>query len=230
MSGTSADLLPCVELEPRGPGAPADAAVVWLHGLGADGHDFEPIVPQLGLPRDLRVRFVFPHAPAIPVSLNFGMVMPAWYDVGGPDLRRTTHDEAGIRRSVARVERLIAREKERGVAARRIVLAGFSQGGAIAIQAALRHGERLAGLVALSTFLVLPRELADERSQANRDLPVLQCHGTFDPMVAEEYGRACRDALRSLGYDVRWHAFPMQHQVCAEEIDFIGAFLRESLA
>lgn len=220
-------LLPCVELEPR---RKADSAVIWLHGLGADGHDFVPVVPELRLPASLAVRFVFPHAPSIPVTLNFGMVMPAWYDLGGPDLRRTKHDEPGIRKSVARVEALVARERSRGVPADRIVLAGFSQGGAIAIQTALRHAERLAGLVALSTYLLLEEKLADERADANRDLPILQCHGTLDPMVPEERGRACRDKLSSLGYAVSWHAWPMQHQVCAEEIDVIGAFLRERLS
>jgi phospholipase/carboxylesterase len=223
----SADLLPCVEIEPR---ARADASVVWLHGLGADGHDFEPVVPELGLPAGHRVRFVFPHAPAIPVSLNFGMVMPAWYDIAGPDLRRTRHDEPGIRASAARVEALIARERARGVPSDRVVLAGFSQGGAIAIHTALRHAERLAGLVALSTYLVLPEKLAAERSEACRDVPVLQCHGTLDPMVPHERGVACRDALLALGYDVTWRDWPMQHQVCAEEIGLIGAWLRERLA
>jgi phospholipase/carboxylesterase len=219
--------LPCVEIEPR---RKADAAVIWLHGLGADGHDFEPIVPHLGLGADAAVRFVFPHAPAIPVSLNFGMVMPAWYDIAGPDLKRTRHDEAGIRRSAASVETLIARERERGVASERIVLAGFSQGGAIALHVALRHGERLAGLIALSTYLLLEETLAAERSDANRAIPILQCHGTMDPMVPEERGRACRDGLTALGWSVRYETWPMQHQVCDEEIDVIGGWLRERLA
>ncbi len=220
-------LLPCVEIEPK---RKADSAVIWLHGLGADGHDFVPVVPELGLPASLAVRFVFPHAPPIPVSLNFGMVMPAWYDIGGPDLRRTKHDESGIRKSAARVEALVLRERERGVPANRIVLAGFSQGGAVAIHTALRHGERLAGLVALSTYLVLDDKLDAERSDANRDLPILQCHGTMDPMVPEDRGRECRDKLQSLGYAVSWHAWPMEHQVCAQEIGVIGAFLRERLS
>jgi len=218
--------LPCVEIEAR---KRADASVIWLHGLGADGHDFEPIVPRLGL-GDQAVRFVFPHAPAIPVSLNFGMVMPAWYDIAGPDLNRTRHDEAGIRKSAARVETLIARERERGVKAERIVLAGFSQGGAIALFTALRHRETLAGVVALSTYLLLPEKLAAERSDANRRLPVLQCHGTRDPMVPEAAGRACRDALTSLGWSVRYETWPMEHQVCEEEIDVVGEWLRGRLA
>ena len=204
--------------------------MIWLHGLGADGHDFEPVVPQLGLRASLAVRFVFPHAPAIPVSLNYGMVMPAWYDIAGPDLRRTKHVEPGIRLSAVRVEALISRELRRGVAAERIVLAGFSQGGAVAIHAALRHPARLAGLIALSTYLVLPELAEGERTDANRDLPVLQCHGTFDPMVPEERGRACRDKLMSLGYPVTWRTWPMEHQVCAEEIAVIGAWITERLA
>jgi phospholipase/carboxylesterase len=218
-------LLPCVEIEPR---RRADAAVIWLHGLGADGHDFEPIVPHLGV-GELAIRFVFPHAPAIPVSLNFGMVMPAWYDIAGPDLRRTRHDEAGIRRSQAAVLALVARERERGVPASRVVLAGFSQGGAIALFTALRHAERFAGLIALSTYLVLEEKLDAERSDANAGQAILQCHGTLDPMVPQERGRECRDRLKSLGYDVRWHSWPMEHQVCAEEIEVVGAFLRERL-
>jgi phospholipase/carboxylesterase len=220
-------LLPCVEIEPRGQAA--DAAVIWLHGLGADGHDFEPIVPELGLGK-LAVRFVFPHAPAIPVSLNYGMVMPAWYDIAGADLRRTRHDAAGIRKSVARVEALIARERGRGVAAKRIVLAGFSQGGAVAVHAALRHHERLAGLVALSTYLPAEDTLEGELAEANADLPVLQCHGSFDPMVPQDRGEACRDRLVALGHPVDWHVWPMEHQVCAEEIEAIGAWLRGRLA
>jgi phospholipase/carboxylesterase len=219
--------LPCVEIEPK---KTADASVVWLHGLGADGHDFAPIAPRFGTASGANVRFVFPHAPAIPVSLNFGMVMPAWYDIAGPDLRRTRHDEAGIRRSAARIETLIAREKSRGVASPRIVLAGFSQGGAIALHVALRHAETLAGLLVLSSYLLLPEKLEAERSDANRRLPILQCHGTLDPMVPEERGRACRDALTSLGWSVRYETWPMEHQVCEEEIDVIGGWLRERLA
>jgi phospholipase/carboxylesterase len=173
---------------------------------------------------------VFPHAPAIPVSLNFGMVMPAWYDIAGPDLRQTRHDEAGIRLSAARVETLIAREKSRGVRPERIVLAGFSQGGAVALHVALRHAETLAGLIVLSSYLLLPEKLEAERSDANRRLPILQCHGTHDPMVPEERGRACRDTLQSLGWSVRYETWPMEHQVCDEEIDVIGAWLRERLS
>jgi len=218
--------LPCVEIEPK---KTPDASVIWLHGLGADGHDFAPIAPRLGRASGVNPRFVFPHAPSIPVSLNFGMVMPAWYDIAGPDLRRTRHDEPGIRLSASRVETLIAREKSRGIASDRIVLAGFSQGGAIALHVALRHAEPLAGLLVLSSYLLLPEKLEAERSDANRGLAILQCHGTLDPMVPEERGRSCRDALTSLGWSVRYETWPMQHQVCDEEIDVIGAWLRERL-
>jgi phospholipase/carboxylesterase len=218
-------LLPCVEIEPA---EPADAAVIWLHGLGADGHDFEPIVPELGLPSANRIRFVFPNAPQIPVTLNGGMVMPAWYDVYGLNVT-DRQDADGIRSSALHVEALIAREKDRGIAADRIVLAGFSQGGAIALQAGLRHEERLAGLMALSAWLPLSGTLEDERSDANRDTPILQCHGTLDPMVAETRGRESAETLRRLGYEVRYETYPMQHQVCLEEIELVGGWLSERL-
>ncbi len=162
--------------------------MIWLHGLGADGHDFEPIVPHLGIPAEAGVRFVFPHAPAIPVTLNMGMVMPAWYDITELDLKKR-HDEAGIRLAASRVEALIARERESGIPSEKIVLAGFSQGGAIAIHTALRHAEPLAGLLALSSYLVLPEALEAERSEANLRLPIFQGHGTLDPMVPVERGR-----------------------------------------
>jgi phospholipase/carboxylesterase len=226
MTNADADaLLPCVEIEP-GSGT-ADAAVVWLHGLGADGHDFEPIVPELGLPADHRIRFVFPHARRIPVTLNMGMVMPAWYDIRSLDERGT--DAAGVQRSAAQVEALLSREKERGVPASRIVLAGFSQGGAIALYDGLRHTERLAGILALSTYLVVADDLESERSDANRDVPILQCHGSFDPMVPERLGAAACETLRGLGYGVRYETYPMQHQVCIEEIRLIGEWLQERL-
>jgi len=218
-------LLPAVRIEPRG--GVADASVVWLHGLGADGHDFEPIVPQLGLPADHRIRFVFPHARPIPVTLNMGMSMPAWYDIRSLESRGT--DEAGVLRSAAQVEALLAHEKAQGVPACRIVLAGFSQGGAIALYAGLRHPERLAGLLALSTYLVVAENLDAERSDVNRDVPILQCHGTYDPMVPEALGRACNETLTGLGYASRYETYPMEHQVCIEEIRLVGAWLSERL-
>jgi phospholipase/carboxylesterase len=224
MSDTTATL-PCAELEPHA--GTADAAVIWLHGLGADGNDFVPIVPELGLPADHRIRFVFPHAPAIPVTLNFGTVMPAWYDIRTLESRGS--DEDGVRVSVAHLERLIAREIERGVLAERIVIAGFSQGGAIALFGGLRHSSRLAGILALSTYLLLPEKLGSEAAASNRAVPILQCHGSMDPMVPEAMGRTARDHLTELGYQVEYETYPMEHQVCLKEIQLIGDWLRARL-
>ena len=218
---TKSDLLPCVEIEPR---SRAAHSVIWLHGLGADGNDFVPIVPHLRLDPELAVRFVFPHAPRIPVTLNSGFVMPAWYDIYGPDLRQG-QDEAGIRRSAAQVKALIEREVERGVPTRKVVLAGFSQGGAIAVYSALRHEKPLAGVIALSTYLVLGESLAAEISSANRGIAVFQAHGTEDPMVPFRRGEDLRRQLLDLGCDVTWRTYPMQHEVCMEEIADIGAWL-----
>ncbi len=226
MSHRPADLLPAVELEPK---RPARHSVIWLHGLGADGHDFPPIVPELGLDPMLAIRWVFPHAPAIPVTINGGMVMPAWYDIRGTDFH-VRHDEEGIRRSAAHLTRLIERENERGIRSERIVLAGFSQGGAIANHVALRHPELLSGLVLLSTYLVLPETLAAERNAANQGIPIFQAHGTLDPMVTFDRGLAARDRLRGLGHDVAWHEYPMGHQVCLEEIQDLGGWFAELLS
>lgn len=205
-----------------------DAAVIWLHGLGADGHDFEPVVPELRLPSRLRLRFVFPHAPVRPVTINMGMPMRAWYDIlqmgGGKE------DEAGIRASQALVQALIEQEKGRGVNPRRIVLAGFSQGGAIVLQTGLRHPERLAGILALSTYLPLAGKLAAERSAANRGLPVFMAHGTQDPMIGIARARESRAALEALGYPVQWKEYAMAHSVCGEEIADIAAWLLMLLA
>lgn len=198
--------------------------MIWLHGLGADGHDFEPLVPMLGLPRRLAVRFVFPHAPERPVTINTGMRMRAWYDIvrlgAGAE-----EDSAGIRESQAQLEGLIARERERGIESRRIVLAGFSQGGAIALHTGLRHPERLAGILALSTYLPLAGTLEAERSAASAEVPVFMAHGLHDEMIGIERALASRDALEALGYAVAWHEYPMAHAVCEEEVTAIAGWL-----
>jgi phospholipase/carboxylesterase len=197
-----------------------DVAVIWLHGLGADGHDFEPIVPELSLPRP--VRFVFPHAPVRPVTINQGMRMRAWYDIfqfgGGPE------DEAGIRASQKLVEGLIASES-----GKKIVLAGFSQGGAIVLQTALRSPERLAGVLALSTYLPIAAKLAAERNDANHDLPVFMAHGQHDDIIPIDRARKSRDFLLGLKYNVEWHEYPMPHSVCAPELEDISRFLKRVL-
>jgi phospholipase/carboxylesterase len=209
--------------------APApDAAVIWLHGLGADGHDFEPLVPELRLPARLRLRFVFPHAPVRPVTINMGMPMRAWYDIlqmgGGRE------DAAGIRDSQGLLEALVARERGRGIAASRIVLAGFSQGGAVALHTGLRHAERLAGVLALSTYLPLAATVAAERSAANRDLPVFMAHGRQDPMIDIARARESRAFLEGLGCAVQWREYAMPHSVCAEEVGDIAGWLLSRLA
>jgi phospholipase/carboxylesterase len=217
--------LEAIEIETA---AAPDAAVIWLHGLGADGYDFEPVVPELRLPPRLRVRFVFPHAPERPVTINMGMRMRAWYDIlqmgGGRE------DEVGIRAAQDQMQSLIEREKSRGVETRRIVLAGFSQGGAIALQAGLRHPERLAGILALSTYLPLAGTLAAERSPVNRDLPIFMAHGTHDPMIAVARARESRAALQALGYPVDWREYAMAHSVCGDEIVDVAAWLLRLLA
>jgi phospholipase/carboxylesterase len=201
---------------------PPGLTVIWLHGLGADGHDFEPIVPELGL--RIPVRFVFPHAPVRPVTINGGMAMRAWYDILGFD-RQAAEDAEGIRTSAAAVTKLIDRELARGMASDRIVLAGFSQGGAIALQTALREPRPLAGVLALSTYLPLRATLAAERSAANSGLPIFMAHGTADPVLPLTLAESSRRTLEALGYEVEWHAYPMPHSVCVEEISAIGAWL-----
>jgi phospholipase/carboxylesterase len=217
----STELLPTVEIET----APNPThSVVWMHGLGADGNDFVPIVEELRLD-GLAVRFVFPHAPQQPVTINGGYVMRAWYDIGYEDLS-LKEDEKGVRESQHAVDQLIERERERGVPAARVVLAGFSQGGAIALQSGLRYPERLAGIIALSTYLPLPDKVEAERSTANQDVPILMLHGTEDPIVPLKLARASCAKLLTLGYPVAWQEYAMPHSVCAEEIADIGLWLR----
>lgn len=199
--------------------------ILWLHGLGADGHDFAPIVPELVRPDWPALRFVFPHAPARPITINGGMRMRGWYDITSLDFSRRQEDEAGIRDSIARVGLLIAREAERGVPPSRLILAGFSQGGAVTLALGLRRGEPLAGLVALSTYLPLGASTAAESTPAGRATPVFMAHGRLDPVIPEPLGIASRDALRGLGVEVDWHDYPMPHAVCAEEIAALGDWL-----
>lgn len=213
--------LPCVETET----APDPRfAVIWLHGLGADGHDFAPLVPQLVDPAWPALRFVFPHAPVRAVTVNGGARMRAWYDILGVRIA-DRQDEAGIRASIGELEALIAREGERGIAPERVLVAGFSQGGAIALAGALRHASALAGVIALSTYLPLVERLAAERHAANAQLPVFMAHGSHDPIVPEPLGMVSRDAMRQLGHEVAWHSYPMAHQVCAEEIADLRAWM-----
>lgn len=197
-------------------------SVIWLHGLGADGHDFEPIVPELRLPADLPLRFVFPHAPTRPVTINGGMVMRAWYDIVTLDAQGRA-DAEGVRTSTAILEALIARELERGIPAEKIVIAGFSMGGAIAINTALHTAHRLAGLMALSTYLPLPGDI--DGPGGSRDLPVFMAHGSFDPMLPVQWGQLSAKKLQETGFSVEWHEYPMAHAVCPQEIADIREWL-----
>jgi phospholipase/carboxylesterase len=216
------DRLEAVEVET---GRQPRASVIWMHGLGADGHDFEPLVPALGLPATTQpVRFVFPHAPMRPVTINAGMVMRAWYDVR-PEAGERREDAAGVRASQAGIEGLIARERGRGVAAGRIVLAGFSQGGAMALHTGLRHAERLAGILALSCFLPMADTVVAEASLANRDIPIFMAHGIHDDLIPLARGRRARDVLQGLGYRVEWHEYPMPHAVCDTEVADLSRWL-----
>ncbi len=203
-------------------------SVIWLHGLGADGHDFEPIVPELRLPDELALRFVFPHAPVRPVTINGGMAMRAWYDIFSLD-RDGPVDEEGIRASGEILDGLIGRELERGMVADRIVVAGFSQGGAIALHAALRYPQRLAGLMALSTYLPLmgsfDAEVVRNKDAANRDIPIFMAHGSFDPVLPMQMGASSAELLTGAGFNIEWHDYPIAHAVCGEEIEHIRDWL-----
>ena len=218
-------LLPRVELE-SAPNPPS--AVIWLHGLGADGHDFASLVPELDLSNCPPIRFVFPHAPSMPVTVNGGYLMPAWYDILGPNLV-SQQDAAGIQASERAIVALIAHEVARGIPAERIVLAGFSQGCAMALHTGLRLPQRLAGLMALSGYLPLADRLAAERHVANAQTPVFMAHGTQDPVVVFARGEASRDALAALDQPVHWHSYPMPHSLHPREIADISAFLAQVL-
>ncbi len=205
-----------------------EVSVIWLHGLGADGNDFVPIVRELDLAGMQDIRFVFPHAPTMPVTINNGYVMRAWYDIIGVDLSRR-EDEKGLRASQAMVEQLIAQEKARGIPAERIVLAGFSQGCAMTIQTGLRHPEKLAGLLCLSGYVPLHTTIAEERHPSNQATPIFMAHGRGDQVIPVIRAEQSRDLLRSLGYEVEWHEYPMPHSVCQEEVDDISAWFRRVL-
>jgi len=220
------ELLPSVELEPA---QPAIASVIWLHGLGADGNDFKPIVPQLGLPTTLPVRFVFPHAPVRPVTLNFGAPMRAWYDIVSLT-KEGRQDATGIRASEAAVQALIKRENARGIPNHKIVIAGFSQGGAIALHTGVRYPETLAGIMGLSTYLPLGDLLAAEAHAANQSTPIFLAHGSYDDVVKPELGTLSRDTLQTAGYAVQWQTYPMAHQVTMDQIRAIGQWLTTVLA
>lgn len=203
-------------------------SVIWLHGLGADGHDFEPIVPELVRPGERALRFVFPHAPIRPVTLNGGYAMRAWYDIVSLE-RRGPEDETGIRASQATIEGLIRRENERGVPSERIVLAGFSQGGALALVAGIRYPQKLAGIMGLSCYLLLADRFKAERNPANQATPIFLAHGLQDPIVAAALGEQARASLEAAGYAVEWHAYPMPHSVSPQEVADIAAWLRRVL-
>jgi len=213
------DLLDAIEIET---GKNPAASVIWLHGLGADGNDFAPIVPELRLPQ-LAIRFVFPHAPVRPVTINGGMRMRAWYDITDGANRR--EDERGVRASQVLIEALIGRERERGTKAGRLVLAGFSQGGAIALHTGLRHPERIAGIMALSTYVPVGEKLSAEASTANRDVPIFMGHGSDDPIIPLVRAEQSRNLLKSLGYPVEWREYGMPHSVCPEELTDIATWL-----
>lgn len=217
--------LECIEVE-TGPNP--THAVVWLHGLGADGNDFAPLVPELKLQGAPAIRFVFPHAPVQPVTINNGMSMRAWYDIFAPDLVRR-EDEPGLRASQRAVEALIARENERGIPSSNIVLAGFSQGCAMTLQTGLRLDQKLAGLIGLSGYLPLAALTEAERHQANHDTPIFLAHGTMDPVVALPRAEATHLALKEMGYSVSWKTYSMPHSVCMQEVDDIAAFLKQVL-
>ena len=220
------DDLPALETVEICSGPNPSAAIIWLHGLGADGHDFEPLVPYLTWPAAPDIRFVFPHAPVRPVTVNGGMPMRAWYDIISIDSERG-HDQSGITASIEQARVLVERELERGIASSRIVLAGFSQGGAIALLLALTYPKKLAGLIALSTYLLFGEQLEKQLQPANRKLPVFAGHGSVDPVVPFAMGRAMHHRLRSLEFPIEWHSYPMPHSVCPEEIQDITHWLAE---
>ena len=219
-------MLDCITIEPP---SPATVCVIWMHGLGADGNDFVPMLPELGLPRDHSVRFMFPNAPTMPVTINGGYVMRAWYDLVSAELDKRA-DETGVRKSALAIDELIADQRAKGVESKHIVLAGFSQGGVIALHTGLRYRERLGGIMALSTYLACAESLGAEASSSNRDLPIFYAHGAADPVISMALAKLSKARLDTHGYKVEWHEYGMPHSVCPEEIDDIAAFLKRVLA
>ncbi len=225
LMSTAPTLLDAIQLETR---PDPTVAVIWLHGLGADGSDFVPIVRELDLRGCPGIRFVFPHAPTMPVTINNGYVMRAWYDILGSQIDRK-EDESGLRASQRAVELLIEREKSRGIASNRIILAGFSQGCAMTLQTGLRHPEKLGGLLCLSGYLPLFATIAAESHPVNQETPIFMAHGRMDPVIPIDRAEKSRDALRSLGYTVEWHDYAMPHSVCAEEVEDISLWFQQVL-
>lgn len=217
--------LPYVEVNPQ---HKVEAVVIWLHGLGDSGNGFAPIVPELKLPESLAIRFVFPHAPVRPVTINNGMQMRAWYDIKSLDFENRA-DVQGVEESAALVKKLVEEEMARGIPANRILLAGFSQGGVIAYHLGLRFEHQLAGILALSTYMCQPQMLAEQRHEANQETPVLVAHGLYDEVVPCALGKAAYNQLQKLGYNVLWREYPMQHNVCMEEIQDIGHWIKQRL-
>ncbi|MGE3318331.1 MAG: alpha/beta hydrolase [Candidatus Berkiella sp.] len=220
-----ATLLPAEIIEPKNP---ADACVIWLHGLGADGHDFVDAVPSLGLENSHSIRFIFPHAPMMPITMNGGMVMPAWYDIGAIDLR-AAQDEAGIKNSEQAIWALIDEQLKQGVKSERIILAGFSQGGAVALHTALRYPKPLAGAIVLSSYLPLHDLLAKEKHSANEKLKIFMAHGFMDSVVSYWIGQQSCTHLQTAGFIVDWHSYPMAHTVSLSELHDIGAWIKNAL-
>lgn len=225
LHGMSKPILETVEINPAGT---PRASLIWLHGLGADGHDFEPLIPQLGIVETLGVRVVLPHAPHRPVTINGGMAMPAWYDIKAADFKRG-QDSEGIYESDQQLRALIRREVDSGIPAEHIILAGFSQGGAIVLHTGLRYPQPLAGILALSTYVPLADTLATEAVAANDRVPILMAHGMQDPVVPVQLALQSRDLLEQLGYNVNWHSYPMQHALCPEEISDVRVWLLQRL-
>ncbi|MBN9696703.1 MAG: alpha/beta fold hydrolase [Zoogloea sp.] len=223
----TATLLPAVEIQT---GPSPTHSVIWLHGLGADGHDFEPVIDEFDTDRLPFTRFIFPHAPTRPVTINGGYVMRAWYDIVSSDFSTRREDPAGVHESAALIEALIARENERGIPDSRIVLAGFSQGGAIALHTALRHPRRLAGVLALSTYLPLADTLTAEASEANAKTPIFMAHGLGDPVIPCDFSQASADLLKAAGYPLEWRTYPMDHSLCLEEVQDLELWLSHVLS